>query len=97
MKKLGTVKNIIHDGTILLEAEETSRPGTPIYDSRGEMVGTVARVFGPVNKPYVSVKPKGQFDALSIMNSSLYAGDLPGHKKKGVNIRQRRKGKPQRK
>ena len=97
MKKLGTVKNIIHDGTKPLEAHETSKPGTPIYDSRGRMVGKVARVFGPVNGPYVSVKPTGHFDALSIMNSSLYAGDSPVNKKKGVNTRQRRKRKPQRK
>ena len=96
MKKLGTVKNVIHDGTILLRALETPRPGTPVFDSRGEQVGTVARTFGSVQAPYVSVRPKGQIDSFGMLNSTLYAGEYKPARKKGVNKWQR-KGKPQRK
>ncbi len=96
MKKLGTVKNVIHDGTILLKASEIFRPGTPVFDSRGEEIGKVARTFGPVEEPYVSIRPKGQIDAFGMLNSTLYAGEFkPTYKKKGVNKWQR-KGKPQR-
>ncbi len=96
MKKLGTVKNVIHDGTILLKALEISRPGTPVFDSRGGEIGKVARVFGPVNSPYISVRPKGNIDAFSMLNSTLYAGEYKPAHRKGVNKWQR-KGKPQRK
>jgi len=95
MKKLGAVKNIIHDGTILIRASEISRPGTPVFDSRGGEVGKVARVFGPVNEPYLTVRPKGQIDAFGLLNSTLYAGEYKPAHRKGVNKRQR-KGKPQR-
>lgn len=95
MKKLGTVKNVIHDGTILLQASEIFRPGTPVFDSRGKEIGRVNRVFGPVNGPYISVEPGGQMDALGLLGSSLYAGDFRPAHRKGVNKRQR-KGKPQR-
>ncbi len=96
MKKLGTVKNVIHDGTILLKALEISRPGTPVFDSRGGEIGKVARVFGPVSSPYISVRPKGHIDAFSMLNSTLYAGEYKPAHRKGVNKWQR-KGKPQRK
>ena len=96
MNKLGNVKNVIHDGHILVRCSETFRPGTPVFDSRGNEVGKVARVFGPVNGPYITVKPKGQVDALGLLNSSLYAGEYKPAHRKGVNKWQR-KGKPQRK
>lgn len=96
MKKMGTVKNVNHDGSILVQGSETFRPGTPVFDSRGNEVGTVSRTFGPVNAPYVSVRPKGQIDALGIIDSSLYAGEYKPKHRKGVNKWQR-KGKPQRK
>jgi len=95
MKQMGKVKNVIHDGNILLQGNDKFKPGTPVFDSRGNEVGVVKRTFGPVNGPYISVKPKGQTDVLGLINSSLYAGKAPA-KEKGVNKWQRRKGKPQR-
>ncbi len=96
MKKIGTVQNVIHDGTILIKSSKAFRPGTPVFDSRGQEIGTVTRTFGPVEGPYVSVKPSGRVDSIGMLNTSLYAGDFkPGTRKKGVNKRQR-KGKPQR-
>jgi len=96
MIKLGNVKNVTHDGSILLQASEIFRPGTPVFDSRGGEIGKVARVFGPVNCPYISVKPKGQIDTFGILNSTLYAGEYKPAHRKGVKKWQR-KGKPQRK
>ena len=74
MKKLGTVKNVIHDGTILLRASETPAPGTKVYDLRGAEVGKVARVFGPVNEPYVSLRPKARTDNIGLLGTTLYLG-----------------------
>ena len=96
MKKLGTVKNITRDGSILLQASETFKPGTPVFDSRGGEIGTVIRTFGPVSAPYISVKPRGQIDALGTINSLLYAGEYRPAHRKGVN-RWQRKGKPRKK
>jgi rRNA processing protein Gar1 len=92
---MGSVKNIIHDGSILIQATETFRPGTPVFDSRGKEVGKVSRVFGPADNPYISVKPKGQINAFGMLDSSLYAGEFKPARRKGVNKWQR-KGKPQR-
>ncbi len=77
MKKLGTVKNVIHDGTILLRIEdipelEMPAQGTIVFDQRGVEVGKVARVFGPVASPYASLKKKPNTDALGLLGTSLY-------------------------
>lgn len=77
MKILGTVKNVIHDGTILLGVSETAvgempGPGTPVFDQRGSEVGRVARVFGPVKAPYVSVRAINRAGTTELIGSSLY-------------------------
>jgi len=74
MKKLGIVKNVIHDGTILLRASEIPAPGTRVYDLRGVEVGKVARVFGPVKEPYISLKPKPQIETMGLLGTTLYLG-----------------------
>ncbi|MDD4307709.1 MAG: Gar1/Naf1 family protein [Thermoplasmata archaeon] len=72
MKKLGTVKNVIHDGTILLRASETPTPGTKVYDLRGVEVGKVARVFGPVKEPYIALKPRQGAEKIGLLGTTLY-------------------------
>ncbi len=77
MKKLGTVRNVIHDGTILLgmdtgPAPETPAQGTTVFDQRGVEVGRVARVFGPVGSPYISVRKKPDVDPIGLLGTSLY-------------------------
>jgi rRNA processing protein Gar1 len=79
MKKLGTVDNVIHDGTMLLsatgaDARDIPAQGTSVCDSRGVVVGHVSRVFGPVKEPYITVKPREQTDMLGLIGSALYAG-----------------------
>ncbi len=73
MKKLGTVKNIIHDGSILLQALEAPLPGTRVCDMRGAEVGRITRVFGPVIAPYISVRPKLGIETVGLLGSTLYS------------------------
>jgi RNA-binding protein len=81
MKKLGTVKTIIHDGSILLQATEVPSPGTRVCDMRGDEVGRIIRVFGPVTGPYVSVRPKPGTETVGLLGATLYSGseEQPRH------------------
>ncbi|MDO9537684.1 MAG: Gar1/Naf1 family protein [Thermoplasmata archaeon] len=79
MKKLGTVKNVIHDGTILLNTsgttvQEIPAPGARVYDSRGMEIGRVARVFGPVKEPYIALKPISDIETFELLGASMYLG-----------------------
>ncbi len=37
---------------------EVAIEGTPVRDTRGHLRGKVVRVFGPVARPYLSVRPR---------------------------------------
>jgi len=72
MKRLGTVKNIMRDGSLLLRITEEVGPGTSVFDARGERIGKVARVFGPVHEPYATVQSDLHNQDLSMLNSDAY-------------------------
>ena len=55
--ELGTVKNISHKGLLIVKADHTPKDGTVVLDSSHNEIGRVVRVFGPVGKPYVSIRP----------------------------------------
>ena len=58
MEILGTVEEITCDGRLIIRCRELPDIGTPVFDSRQSRLGTVGRVFGPVDGPYASVSPE---------------------------------------
>lgn len=64
LKKLGTIINIRKD-TLIARAIKPPRIGEEVFDHRGNKIGLVAGIFGPVKSPYFRVKlmtdvrPKG--------------------------------------
>ena len=44
--------------TLRSPSEEVAPEGTPVRDARGHLHGKVVRVFGPVARPYLSVRPR---------------------------------------
>jgi rRNA processing protein Gar1 len=72
MKRLGTVMNIMRDGSILLRITEEVSPGTTVFDARGERIGKVTRVFGPVREPYATVRAESKAESLNMLNSEAY-------------------------
>ena len=72
MKRLGTIKNIMRDGSLLLRVNGGISPGTVVFDARGDKIGAVARVFGPVNEPYAIVKSKTAAKSLDLLESEAY-------------------------
>lgn len=56
MKFLGTVYDITDDGRLIVECSEVPEIGETAYDRKENKVGTVKKVFGPVDGPYASVE-----------------------------------------
>ena len=85
MKRLGTVKNIMRDGSLLLRIIEEVVPGTIVFDARGERIGKVTKVFGPVKEPYATVKSELRNQDLGLLNSDAYFDPARGKsvRKKG--------------
>ncbi len=59
MMRLGKVLHLSKSGNLILRLENWNLPpaGSPVCDYRLVRVGTVNEVFGPVKKPYLSVRP----------------------------------------
>ncbi|MCX8188561.1 MAG: Gar1/Naf1 family protein [Nitrososphaeria archaeon] len=57
MKKLGIVLHKAKSGNLVLKATEFFKSSLTVYDDEGKKVGFVVETFGPVNSPYVLVKP----------------------------------------
>jgi len=81
MKRLGKVSHYAKQGFLILRTDWVPSLNDPVVDKKLTVVGVVKDVFGPVNRPYVAVKPRVR-DPESYVGSLLY-----------VDTR-RRKGKP---
>lgn len=55
MDFLGTVTLTPDKGTVLAIGKTAPEVGDAVYDSKKKRIGSVKRVFGPVDSPYVRV------------------------------------------
>ena len=80
MQYLGDVETVTNDGKIIVRAVTTPELNNAVFDDREQKIGTVKRVFGPVDNPYVAILPatKGNHDGL--LNKKTY---FKGEKKDG--------------
>ena len=57
MKYLGKVTSISHRGDILVKAGMTPQIGALVVDEKKGPIGHVVQLIGPVNSPYVVIRP----------------------------------------
>ena len=81
MKKLGVVLHVSARGDIIVRRERgDSRQALPGLDSvvvnkKLKKIGVVSDIFGPVNSPYISVKPQKQLainELRAMVNEKVY-------------------------
>ena len=58
MKRLGRVSHYAKQGFLILRSSWVPALNEPVVDKNLRLVGTVKDVFGPVNMPYVAIKPR---------------------------------------
>jgi len=82
MKRLGVVENLSYDGTVLVRSDFAPPQGTPVVNRRGEAVGTVLKVFGPVKQPFLALRPAGK-PGLGLVGSEVFLsqGNVHGEQK----------------
>ncbi len=84
MEYLGEVETVTHDGKIIVRAVSTPDVNNAVFDSHERKIGTVKRVFGPVDSPYVTILPtsKGNLNGL-LQSKTYYKGENRDGKGKG--------------
>lgn len=55
MECLGYVETVSGEGKFVVKSEITPEMNDAVFDSKGRKIGTVKRIFGPVDGPYVTV------------------------------------------
>ncbi len=55
MDFLGKVEEITCDGRLIARCSSVPELGDHVFDRRQNKIGTIGKVFGPVDEPYVSV------------------------------------------
>lgn len=87
MDYLGEVETITNDGRLVVRAAVAPDVNCPVFDGREKRIGTVKRVFGPVDSPYVTVAPASKDDANRLLNKKVFYSGAP------VNGNDRRRGR----
>ena len=85
MEVLGTVEEITCDGRMIVRCNEPPDIGTAVFNREQVRIGTVGRVFGPVDGPYASVSPEG--GPAGIGTQTFYRGNKQNAKGKRRNRR----------
>jgi RNA-binding protein len=77
MKKLGKVSHYAKQGFLILRTTRVPNLNGRVVDKNLTFVGTVKDVFGPVDAPYVAIKPRVK-NPLDYVGSLLYIDDRRG-------------------
>ncbi len=72
MDFLGIVEEITCDGRLIIQCKELPDIGDPVFDRKQKRLGTVRKVFGPVDGPYASVTPEKGTDVSSMSNEQTF-------------------------
>ena len=56
MEKLGVIEEITCDGRMIVRCSALPDIGDQVF-CKGNKIGSVGRIFGPVDEPYASVNP----------------------------------------
>ncbi|MCG3221128.1 MAG: H/ACA RNA-protein complex protein Gar1 [Candidatus Heimdallarchaeota archaeon] len=87
IKKLGNIVHYTDSGNaIVIDPPKLPKIGSHVVSEKMEHIGDVIDIFGPVKKPYVSIRIKPQYKDTIENNTMLYTID-----RKQVNVRQRKK------
>ena len=72
MDVLGIVENVSHEGLIIIRGDAVPDHGNIVYDAGKKRIGRVKRVFGPVERPYISVIPSDGSVLKDISGKKVY-------------------------
>jgi len=93
LKRLGTALHAVQNKLIVRIEEvvesETDVPRTNswVVDQKRTRVGRVFDIFGPINHPYVVVRPNRGVDAAAHVGKKLYLDEASGRDSKWKKLR----------
>ena len=93
MKRLGTALHVVQNKLIIqseqIVGSETNIPRTNswVVDQKRTKVGKVFDIFGPIDHPYIIVRPNRGIDAAAHVGKKLYIDEASGRDSKWKRLR----------
>ncbi|MBR4504414.1 MAG: hypothetical protein IKP20_05535 [Candidatus Methanomethylophilaceae archaeon] len=87
MEHLGRVEEITSDGRLIVRCETVPDIGDTVFDAKMNRIGTIGRVFGPVDGPYASVSPDKSVDSPRMKGKDIF------YKKRQQNGKDKRRNR----
>ena len=86
MRRLGVALHVVQNKLIVQNEQAVAsegkdnalRPNSWVVDQRRSRIGKVLDIFGPINHPYVIVRPNKDADASAHIGKKLYIDEMPG-------------------
>ena len=72
MDLLGDVETVSGEGRFVIKAASVPEINETVFDSKGKRLGTVKRIFGPVEGPYVTVSAERDAAMSDIIGMKVY-------------------------
>ena len=72
MEYLGYVETVSGNGRFVVKAETVPEINDQLFDQRGTRIGSVKRIFGPVDGPYVTVTASDASILTDIAGKKIY-------------------------
>lgn len=84
MKRLGTALHVVQKRLIVRSdgSEEMPRVNSWVVDQKMNRIGKVFDIFGPVERPYIIVRPRKGVDAAAHVGRKLYVDEASGRDNK---------------
>lgn len=94
MRFLGNSLHIANSGKLIARSNKTPSTEGIVFDSNKNKIGKVNYIFGPTNKPYISIKLFKSTDIIKLKKNygeKLFVSRLKTKKSKKRGIRSRNK------
>lgn len=71
LKYVGRIKDISYNGFLVARGEFAPRIGSEVF-AGNKPLGKIVNIYGPVSKPYLSIKPKDKGPHLEMVGKEIY-------------------------
>ena len=75
MELLGCIETVSGEGRFVVKADTVPDINETVFDDKGKRMGTVKRVFGPVEGPYVTVSAENGMDLKQAVKAILLSDE----------------------
>ena len=90
-RRVGVISHLSKStGNLIAKAEQELNVGDFIYDQKGKRVGSVFDFFGPIEAPYIAIKPHNP-EAAQLIGESLFVFERDKREYHGKRDNKKRK------